>query len=95
MNFTEDSADIQLKIIGHTPACSTAIVWVKGKTPEEVHTNEQESFFIIEGNCIINIGTKSYEMMPGDFLSIPMFENHHVVVTSTMPCKVILQRLAA
>ncbi len=95
MSPSQDSADIYLKIIGHTATCSTAIVWVKGKTPEEVHTKELESFFVIEGTCIIHIGTKSYEMVPGNYLQIPMFEKHHVVVTSSVACKVILQRLAA
>ena len=95
LSLSQDSADIYLKIIGHTPTCSTAIVWVKSKTPEEVHTNEQESFFIIEGTCIVHIGTNSYEMVPGDYLQIPMFEKHHIVVTSSVACKVILQRLAA
>lgn len=95
MSPSQDSADIYLKIIGHTPTCSTAIVWVKDKTPEEVHTKELESFFIIEGTCIIHIGINSYELVPGDYLQIPMFEKHYVVVTSSVPCKVILQRLAA
>lgn len=95
MSLSQDAPDIHLKIIGYTPTCSTAIVWVKGKTPEEVHTNEQESFFIVEGTCIIHIGTNSHELVPGDYLQIPLFEKHHIVVTSTVPCKVILQRLAA
>ena len=95
MKPSSNSSNIDLKIIGHLPTCSTAIVWVKEKTPEEVHTAEHESFFIIEGTCTIHVGSNIYDLVPGDYLKIPLFEKHHVVVTSTMPCKVILQRLAA
>ena len=95
MKPSPNSSNIELKIIGHIPTCSTAIVWVKEKTPEEVHTAEYESFFIIEGTCTIHVALNTYDLVPGDYLKIPLFEKHHVVVTSTMPCKVILQRLAA
>ena len=95
MKPSPNSANIELKIIGHIPTCTTAIVWVKERTPEEVHTTEYESFFIIEGTCTIHFASNTYNLGPGDYLKIPLFQKHHIVVTSTMPCKVILQRLAA
>lgn len=95
MTRSANAPNIELKIIGYTPTCSTAIVWVKDKTPEEVHTKEFESFFIVEGTCIIHIGSNKHALVPGDYLTIPLFEKHHVEVTSSQPCKVILQRLAA
>ncbi|MCY7420162.1 MAG: cupin domain-containing protein [Chitinophagaceae bacterium] len=87
--------DIEVKLIGYTPTCTTAIVWVKQIAPEEVHKHEFERFLIVEGTCTIHISSKTYDLVPGNYLQIPLFETHHVVVTSTMPCKVILQRVAA
>ena len=63
--------------------------------PEEIHTNEFERFLIVEGSCDIQIGETVHQLQAGDFLSIPLFENHFVTVTSSIPCKVILQRVAA
>lgn len=86
---------VYAKIIGFTPEQVTAIVWIKEMAPEEIHTDEFERFLIVEGSCDIQIGEKVHQLNPGDFLSIPLFENHFVKVTSSIPCKVILQRVAA
>ncbi len=87
--------DIYAKIIGYTPKITTAIVWIKTMAPQEIHTDEFERFLIVEGTCDITIGEKIHQLKPGDYLGIPLFQNHHVVVTSKIPCKVILQRVAA
>jgi mannose-6-phosphate isomerase-like protein (cupin superfamily) len=86
---------VHAKIIGYTPEQITAIVWIKKMAPEEIHTNEFERFLIVEGSCDIQIGETVHQLQAGDFLSIPLFENHFVTVTSSIPCKVILQRVAA
>ena len=87
--------DIFLKIIGYTPQATTAIVWIKTMAPDEVHHDEHESFLIVEGTCDITIGDKVHQLVPGDYLSIPLHADHHVKVTSEIPCKVILERRAA
>ncbi|MDQ3109436.1 MAG: cupin domain-containing protein [Bacteroidota bacterium] len=87
--------EIYLKIIGYTPQVTTAIVWIKTMAPDEVHHNEHESFLIVEGTCDITIGDKVHQLVPGDFLSIPLHTDHFVTVTSDIPCKVILERKAA
>lgn len=87
--------DVFAKIIGYTPAAITAIVWIKDYAPQEVHDNEYEKFLIIEGTCDIIVGDKVHQFVPGDYFAIPLHENHMVKVTSNIPCKVILQRVAA
>jgi mannose-6-phosphate isomerase-like protein (cupin superfamily) len=54
-----------------------------------------EHFLIVEGTCDITIGDKVHHLVPGDYLSIPLYIDHDVKVTSITPCKVILQRVAA
>lgn len=91
----EKNSDIHAKIIGYTDRDLTAIVWIKDSTPLEVHTNQHEKFLILEGTCNIIINNNIHSLIPGDFISIPLFEEHTVKVSSDFPCKIILQRSAA
>jgi mannose-6-phosphate isomerase-like protein (cupin superfamily) len=83
------------KILNYTPQAMTAVVWIDGATPEEVHDDEYENFLILEGTCTIVIEEAQHHLVPGDFLSIPLYKTHFVKVTSPKPCKVLLQRIAA
>ncbi len=87
--------DTYAKIIGNEPGLMTAIVWLKYGAPGEVHEKVYEKFLVVEGTCDIFIEEEVHHLAAGDFLAIPLFKNHHVSVTSDIPCKVILQRMAA
>ena len=95
MQHTEDYESLDAKIISASPEVTTLIVWLKYGAPPEVHDKEFEHFLIVEGTCTITIGTNKHNLIPGDYLAIPLFIDHNVEVTSTVPCKVILQRVAA
>jgi mannose-6-phosphate isomerase-like protein (cupin superfamily) len=95
MNMPGELPDLYAKIIGYTPAMTTAIVWIKQMAPQETHHNEIEKFLIVEGTCDIIIGDEVQQLSAGDTLSIPLHKTHVVKVTSAIPCKVILQRIAA
>ena len=94
MKLPDYFTDVHAKIIGYTPEAKTAIVWIKDMSPQEVHDNEHEKFLIVEGTCTITIEDEVHQLVPGNVLSIPLYKNHTVVVTSDIPCKVILQRIA-
>ncbi|MEO8861527.1 MAG: cupin domain-containing protein [Ginsengibacter sp.] len=91
----ENFENIHARLIGYTHEMTTAIIWVKDFTPPEIHINQIEKFLIVRGTCEIVIGKKTSRLVPGDFLSIPLFISHHVKVTSIEPCVIILQRTAA
>jgi mannose-6-phosphate isomerase-like protein (cupin superfamily) len=74
---------------------TTALVWLRYGAPPETHTIDHEKFLIAEGTCDITIGTTVHSLKAGDYLSIPLHVSHHVMVTSKIPCKIILQRVAA
>ena len=95
MQPVPDFDDIYVKLLGHTPEATTAIVWIKEMAPDEVHANEYERFLIVEGTCTINIDGVDNALQAGDYLEIPLYKNHQVNVTSAVPCKVVLQRVAA
>jgi len=92
---TEEIEDVFAKIIYAVPGLTTAIVWIKYMAPQEVHDDEYERFLILEGTCNIYVEEDVFSLKAGDFLTVPLHKNHHVLVTSEVPCKVILQRLAA
>lgn len=87
--------DVFARIIGYTPKLISAIVWIKKYAPHEVHDDELERFLIVEGTCEIIVEDEVNKLVPGDYFSIPLHKNHMVKVTSSIPCKVILQRAAA
>jgi mannose-6-phosphate isomerase-like protein (cupin superfamily) len=83
------------KIIGANAEATTLIIWIKELAPEEVHNTEYERFLILEGTCTIRVGTTNHFFKPGDYFQIPLHMDHEVIVTSDIPCKVIMQRVAA
>ena len=95
MAMPATAENIFARIIGYSEEAMMAVVWVRCSTPAEVHTNEYESFLILEGSCIFTLGTEQRQLKAGDFLAVPLHIRHHVEVTSAVPCKVLLQRRAA
>jgi mannose-6-phosphate isomerase-like protein (cupin superfamily) len=90
-----DKEEVFAKIIGYTPEAITAIVWLKSYAPHEVHDNEYERFLIVEGTCDIIVEDEVNHLAAGDYFAIPLHKKHMVKVTSSITCKVILQRVAA
>ncbi len=87
--------ELYAKIISFTPGATTAIVWIKEFAPQEIHHDEHERFLVLEGTCELRIGNEVQQLGPADFFEIPLHQHHTVKVTSSIPCKVILQRVAA
>ncbi|MBV9962774.1 MAG: cupin domain-containing protein [Parafilimonas sp.] len=95
MQLPGDFRDLHATIISRTPQALTLIVWLKDGAPWELHHDEYEKFLIAEGSCDIIIEDTTHHLKAGDYLSIPLHKKHMVKVTSAVPCKVILQRIAA
>lgn len=95
MVLADDVDNMYAKIIGFTPEATTAISWVKTVSAPEVHDNEYERFLIIEGTCNVKIGQENHHLVAGDYIEIPLHIEHTLIVTSEIPCKFILQRVAA
>lgn len=95
MILPADAEDPYAKIIGYTPSQKTAIIWIKDSTPPELHHEEYEKFLIAEGTCNIIVEENVYQLVPGDYFAVPLHKTHIIKVTSDIPCKVILQRIAA
>ncbi|MES2593448.1 MAG: cupin domain-containing protein [Bacteroidota bacterium] len=87
--------DIYIKLIGHEPKVISAIVWIKDFAENEIHDDLFEKFLIVEGSCDIIMEKETVSLQAGDVLTIPLHMGHMVKVTSKIPCKIVLQRVAA
>ena len=94
-DLPEDFDGVYAKVINANLQANTAIIWIKEMTDQEVHHNEYEHFLILEGTCDFTIGDEVHHLIPGDYLRIPLHTPHIARVTSDIPCKAILQRVAA
>ena len=43
----------------------------KGGPPKHLHYGEEEYFYVIEGNYVVEVGTERFELAPGDSLLAP------------------------
>ncbi|HEX2900176.1 MAG TPA: cupin domain-containing protein [Bacteroidia bacterium] len=77
------------------PECLTLLVWVKKEIAGEVHLDAVEKFLVLEGTCMIDVEGEQFALKAGDYMSIPKFREHTVYVTSSTPCKLIVQQIAA
>ncbi len=85
--------DMFIKELRNDNYIAQLIIWTPIDYPDEVHTDEQECFFILEGRCKCFIGETVIEMGPGDFLEIPMHQHHDVKVLE--PVLALVQRIKA
>jgi quercetin dioxygenase-like cupin family protein len=94
LQVSPDYGGIGARIIGYTPSLTTAVVCLSDVEIREIHRHEIEKFFILEGTCTITIEDDVHKLAAGDFMVIPLNKQHLVKVTSVIPCKVLLQRVA-
>lgn len=95
LNTPGEFEHISARIIGYTPQIQTAIAWIRHLAPQEVHHHAYEKFLILEGSCDIIVDGQTHPLLPGDYFCIPLHAVHEVRITSSIPCKVLLQRVAA
>lgn len=91
----EDAEDIYFVPFAENEDGQSALVWLTTGSAEETHTDSIEKFLIVEGACEVSFNNVVHALKAGDVLSIPLHTPHTVKVTSTIPCKIILQRIAA
>ena len=89
----EGSGNLYIEPLDESADRQTALVWLEHGEPTETHTDCVERFLILEGTCDVTIGNEVHGLVPGNVITIPMFTEHSVRVTTTIPCKAILQRV--
>ena len=86
-----------LKVITHTPKVLQILAKSSSYFEDEIHTDEMESFIILEGECECTIGqgegAKIIHLKPGGYIEIPLHEHHDVRIL-TPSVTAIIQRIA-
>lgn len=80
------------KVLQHNNQITQVLVVSEIDIPEEIHEDEHESFLILDGNCECIVNGKSRLMGPGDFMAIPLYDPHDVILKSKQ-VTAILQRV--
>lgn len=91
----QDYENVFVQPLHPDPECLTLLVWAKSEIAMEVHLDSIEKFLVLEGSCKIDIEGEMVHLQAGDTLSIPKFKAHTVFVTSSIPCKLVVQQIAA
>lgn len=84
--------NIHTETVYKDPQRTVFITWVKNHIPEEKHEHLRECFLILEGSCNFLTPESKQSYQTGDFVDIPD-SSHSVEVTSSVPLKVVVQRL--
>lgn len=77
----------------HSNKIEQTLVVTKFGVPKETHEDVIESFFILEGSCVCKVGPHTYSLNAGDFLEIPLHEEHDVTLTSPYVVAILQHRL--
>jgi quercetin dioxygenase-like cupin family protein len=67
-----------------------AIVPPGGGPPLHIHTREDETFYVLDGECEIRLGDEKVTARPGDFVNIPRGRLHNFHNASSSPVRMIL-----
>jgi mannose-6-phosphate isomerase-like protein (cupin superfamily) len=65
------------------------VIWIKTKVKKHKHLHHTELIHVLEGTGKMNLGKETFEIKKGDFIVIPENTEHAVVVTSSVPLKVV------
>lgn len=67
-----------------------ALVPPGGGPPPHIHRNEDETFYLIEGDCTFRLGDDTVLAGPGDFVNVPRGTVHCFRNDGTEPMRMIL-----
>ena len=67
-----------------------ALVPPGGGPPPHIHRNEDETFYVIEGECTFLLGDETVVAGPGDYVNVPRGTVHRFRNESTEPVRMIL-----
>ncbi|MEO6151047.1 MAG: cupin domain-containing protein [Mucilaginibacter sp.] len=90
----EDPAeDVFAAPLTNTPQLAQTLVVTKCDVPEETHGDLIESFFILKGECICEVGNELHHLHAGSFLEIPLHTTHTIKIVSPYVVGILQHRM--
>ena len=68
---------------------SDFVIFVKKEVPLHKHVMHSESIYVLEGSGLFQLGDKTLEVGPGDYIKVPEGVPHALKVVSQVPLKAI------
>lgn len=65
------------------------VICIKTKVKKHKHLNHTELIQVLEGAGNMTLGKETFKIKQGDFILVPENTVHSVIVTSTIPLKVL------
>lgn len=81
--------NILVKKISGTEKSTNFVIWIKNEVKTHYHAEHAESVYIVQGTGKMTLGGDTISVKAGDFISIPPGMHHSLIVTSTIPMKVL------
>lgn len=78
----EPAGDFSSRLLRQDERFDQMLVITKCDVPPETHKDVIESFFILKGECQCSVGNTLFLLGPGDFLEIPLHQQHDVKLLS-------------
>jgi mannose-6-phosphate isomerase-like protein (cupin superfamily) len=79
---SEPAGDFSSRLLRQNEGFDQMLVVTKCDVPAETHGDVIESFFILKGECQCSVGDNLLLLGPGDFLEIPLHQQHDVKLLS-------------
>jgi mannose-6-phosphate isomerase-like protein (cupin superfamily) len=84
-----DLQNIHVVKISSDAHSTNFIVFVKQQVPLHKHLVHTETLYVLEGSGAFLLGEESFDIGPGDYINVPEGTTHAVMVTSSIPLKVL------
>lgn len=76
----DPNEDFSWHVLRQDEQFAQMLIITKSDVPDETHDNLKESFFILKGQCKCLVGENAFMLGPGDFLEIPLNQEHNVKI---------------
>ena len=84
-----DFENILVKKLDTDSNSTSFIIWIKKGVKSHKHETHSEIITVIEGNGVMTVNKKSFNIKAGDYFRIPKNTFHSLKVSSTTPIKVL------
>ncbi len=85
----EEFENILIKKLDTDDNSTSFVIWIKKGVKSHKHESHSEIISIIEGDGVMKIGKKSFDVKSGDYFRIPKNTFHSLEVKSKKPIKVL------
>ncbi|MCC6722334.1 MAG: cupin domain-containing protein [Bacteroidia bacterium] len=88
LSATNNEKTQVIKLSCDSLSCTFLII-IPDKVKSHYHSSHTENIYILDGNAIMKLGDKEFEIKKGDLVIIPCKTIHSVTNQGTKPLKVI------